>query len=291
MMIPFMGIQSAVMAEQFGTLFQYGKRRISAMSNEEFNKLTPQILQQNLTKQLQGMIPEMQNQIKAMQPMVKMIIEEFATYIKLATEALPKAIETATSSGLTGTGITSPSALSIAKIVTQGLIDFFKDNNILNTTSTSAPPDVWAQLIKTMSGLAVLTPPVFGSDLHPELPHVTSVPTTIKDPTPTTDPTHYKINVSESLALGDQKGNIELSGVSYTYTGAIEAILRLDRKHQLSGQNIAGFTKILAKGAIGSTEYNKAATDRAKEININTELGKELSEWRIKFKAQYGHWT
>ncbi len=90
MMIPFMGIQSAVMAEQFGTMFQYGKRRISAMSNEEFNKLTPQMLQERITVQVQGMIPEMEKQIQAMRPMVVIIMKEFAEYVRLATEAIAK---------------------------------------------------------------------------------------------------------------------------------------------------------------------------------------------------------
>ncbi len=90
MMIPFMGIQSAVMAEQFGTLFQYGKRRISAMSNEEFNKLTPEMLQERITTQIQGMIPEMEKQIQAMRPMVLVIMKEFAEYVRLATEAIAK---------------------------------------------------------------------------------------------------------------------------------------------------------------------------------------------------------
>ncbi len=40
MMIPFMGAQSLVIGKMFGVGFQYGKRKISAMSNEEFNKLT-----------------------------------------------------------------------------------------------------------------------------------------------------------------------------------------------------------------------------------------------------------
>ncbi len=38
LMIPFMATQSIVMGEAFGKGFQYGKRKISAMSNEEFNK-------------------------------------------------------------------------------------------------------------------------------------------------------------------------------------------------------------------------------------------------------------
>ncbi len=37
MMIPFMATQSMVMGDAFGRAFQYGKRKISAMSNEEFN--------------------------------------------------------------------------------------------------------------------------------------------------------------------------------------------------------------------------------------------------------------
>ncbi len=93
MMIPFMGIQSAVMAEQFGTMFQYGKRRISAMSNEEFNALTPEILQQRMTKQIEDMIPEMEKQIKAMRPMVELIIREFAEYIKLAGSQVGGAVQ------------------------------------------------------------------------------------------------------------------------------------------------------------------------------------------------------
>ncbi len=88
MMIPFMGIQSAVMAEQFGTMFQYGKRRISAMSNEEFNALTPQLLQERMTTQIQDMIPEMKEQIKAMQPLVELILKEFGAYVTIAGKVI-----------------------------------------------------------------------------------------------------------------------------------------------------------------------------------------------------------
>ncbi len=92
MMIPFMGIQSAVMAEQFGTMFQYGKRRISAMGNDEFNALTPAILQQRMTDQIQAMIPQMQNQIEAMRPLVRVIINEFGNYIGEAADVVSHAV-------------------------------------------------------------------------------------------------------------------------------------------------------------------------------------------------------
>ncbi len=77
MMIPFMGIQSAVMAKQFGENFQYGKRRISAMSNEEFNKLTPQKIQENANAELKAMIPSMQASVEDMKEFQKFLIHKF----------------------------------------------------------------------------------------------------------------------------------------------------------------------------------------------------------------------
>ncbi len=81
MMIPFMGIQSSVMAKQFGENFQYGKRRISAMSNEEFNKLTPQKLQENANAELKAMIPSMEASIKEMSAFQTFLIGEFIKMI------------------------------------------------------------------------------------------------------------------------------------------------------------------------------------------------------------------
>ncbi len=81
MMIPFMGIQSAVMAKQFGENFQYGKRRISAMSNEEFNKLTPAILQERANEELKAMIPTMEASITDMRDFQKFIVKEFLEMI------------------------------------------------------------------------------------------------------------------------------------------------------------------------------------------------------------------
>ncbi len=81
MMIPFMGIQSAVMAKQFGENFQYGKRRISAMSNEEFNRLTPKILMENANAELKSMIPSMEQSIKDMSEFQTFLIGEFIKMI------------------------------------------------------------------------------------------------------------------------------------------------------------------------------------------------------------------
>ncbi len=82
MMIPFMGIQSAVMAKQFGENFQFGKRRISAMSNEAFNKLTPKILMENNAAEIRNMIPSMKESIHDMDEFQKFLIVEFLSMIK-----------------------------------------------------------------------------------------------------------------------------------------------------------------------------------------------------------------
>ncbi len=87
MMIPFMGVQSAVMAKQFGENFQYGKRRISAMSNEEFNRLTPKILMENANVELKAMIPSMEASITEMRTFQTFLIREFIAMIKEAIGA------------------------------------------------------------------------------------------------------------------------------------------------------------------------------------------------------------
>ncbi len=89
MMIPFMGIQSAVMAKQFGENFQYGKRRISAMSNDEFNKLTPKMLQDNANAELKAMIPSMQQSIIDMQGFQEFLVKEF---IRMVDSLLSKGL-------------------------------------------------------------------------------------------------------------------------------------------------------------------------------------------------------
>ncbi len=63
LMIPFMATQSLVMGEAFGKGFQYGKRRISAMSNEEFNKYTPSMMADDMFKSYTQIIPQLKTSI------------------------------------------------------------------------------------------------------------------------------------------------------------------------------------------------------------------------------------
>ncbi len=85
-MIPFMGIQSGVMAQQFGMNFQYGKRKISAMSNEEFNKLTPAQMQADFANQITGLIPTFEKSLQEMRPFQRMIFIEMIAAFKEAVQ-------------------------------------------------------------------------------------------------------------------------------------------------------------------------------------------------------------
>ncbi len=90
MMIPFMGAQSLVIGKMFGEGFQYGKRKISAMPNEEFNKLTFENMMSNAREELKASIPTMQAALQDMTPLVETIITEFTEYLSKVLERVPE---------------------------------------------------------------------------------------------------------------------------------------------------------------------------------------------------------
>ncbi len=92
LMIPFMAYQSLAMGEAFGQGFQYGKRRVSAMSNEDFNKMTPLKLFQIETQELKQMIPLMESSMKDMSALTPMIIKEMVKLVETFVTTAPKEI-------------------------------------------------------------------------------------------------------------------------------------------------------------------------------------------------------
>ncbi len=90
--IAFMGSQSAVMMKMAGEQWQYGKRRISAMSNEDFNKLTPIKLFQIETSELRAMIPLMESSMKDMSALTPMIIKEMVKLVEQFVTTAPAEI-------------------------------------------------------------------------------------------------------------------------------------------------------------------------------------------------------
>ncbi len=84
--------QSWIMMYAAGGAWQYGKRRISAMSNEEFNKLLPIDLLKEHTEMLRSAIPTIQKSIQDMTPLIETLMTQFGTFINKAIEAIPQTV-------------------------------------------------------------------------------------------------------------------------------------------------------------------------------------------------------
>jgi len=87
-MIPFMGFQSWVIGQMFGMAYQAGKRKVSAFTNEDFNKLNVADLgldaMHNILRTWQ---PQMREMFAEMRPMIAMMIDEIGPLLKKAGEA------------------------------------------------------------------------------------------------------------------------------------------------------------------------------------------------------------
>ncbi len=101
-MLAFMPIQSYLMMYFAGSGWQYGKRKISAMSNEEFNKLTPEQLLQQHSIELKNMLPTLERSLNDVTPLVRILIEQYGDFIKAALQAIPQAVQNAGIPILTG---------------------------------------------------------------------------------------------------------------------------------------------------------------------------------------------
>ncbi len=86
-MIPFMAAQSFAMGHAFGTSFQYGKRKISSMTNEEFNALDSVTLHANLQTDIRAMIPSMNESFHRMESFQIEIIQSMMQTLLKAGDA------------------------------------------------------------------------------------------------------------------------------------------------------------------------------------------------------------
>ncbi len=89
-MLSYMMSQSWIMMYAAGGAWQYGKRRISAMSNEEFNKTTPIEMLEEHTAMLRAAIPSIQQSLRDMTPLINTLMTQFGSFINEALKALPE---------------------------------------------------------------------------------------------------------------------------------------------------------------------------------------------------------
>ncbi len=98
-MPPFMAYQSLVMGDAFGRAFQFGKRKISAMSNEQFNALTISQMFEEISNEYTRMIPTVE---KAMQQSLELQV----TIVKELLKTLPAIGQMLNELGINATGKT-----------------------------------------------------------------------------------------------------------------------------------------------------------------------------------------
>ncbi len=91
-MIPFMAGQSFAMGEAFGKGFQYGKRRISAMTNEQFNAMSAKDHFEETTADISAMIPSMKSQMNNFSTLQTDIIKTLIEQLKDAGITIGEAI-------------------------------------------------------------------------------------------------------------------------------------------------------------------------------------------------------
>ncbi len=91
-MLAFMPIQSYLMMYFAGSGWQYGKRKISAMTNEQFNKLTPEELLKQHSIELKNMLPTLDKTLDDVTPLIKTLVEQYGDFVREAIKAIPDAI-------------------------------------------------------------------------------------------------------------------------------------------------------------------------------------------------------
>ncbi len=87
-MPPFMAYQSLVMGDAFGRAFQFGKRKISAMSNEEFNKLDIVTMFESISNEYVRMIPTVKDAMSQSVDLQVAIVKELLRVIPELGKAL-----------------------------------------------------------------------------------------------------------------------------------------------------------------------------------------------------------
>ncbi len=88
-MIPFMMWQSAAIAAGFGTYFQFAKRRVSAMSNDEFNAADPHELVNSMYNDIVQQIPSYFAKVDSLTPVM---LQSMNTMLDQAVKWLQGAI-------------------------------------------------------------------------------------------------------------------------------------------------------------------------------------------------------
>ncbi len=89
-MLAFMPIQSYLMMYFAGAGWQIGKRKISAIPNDEFNKMSANDLLKGFTADLRQTIPTMEQSLQDITPLVETLIRQYGDFARKIIDVLPE---------------------------------------------------------------------------------------------------------------------------------------------------------------------------------------------------------
>ncbi len=92
MMLSFLATQGFAIMYYGGAGWQFGKRKVSGMTNKQVNNMTPNEFLQQLHGETRTMVPTMQQGMKDMTPLIHTTITQFGAYIQEAIKAIPEAV-------------------------------------------------------------------------------------------------------------------------------------------------------------------------------------------------------
>ncbi len=106
-MLAFMPIQSYLMMYFAGAGWQIGKRKISAIPNDEFNKMSANDLLKGFTADLRETIPTLERSLNDITPLIQTLIAQYGDFVTVALKEIPQAAQGVLESQLTKEGTLS----------------------------------------------------------------------------------------------------------------------------------------------------------------------------------------
>ncbi len=228
-----MAIQSFVMMYQAGEGWQYGKRKQSAMTNEEFNKQTPISIMENQAATLQAALPTIQKSLNAMTPLIHIIVEQYGDFAKEIIKVLPETIKSVT-------GGVTPEAIVQAGLTTT------VQSPVLQTGSER---DALAQFLKFLQNPV---PSAGGESVH------TTQTTTTAD---TEAQRLAKVNIRLQLELEQARLKQQIANANANVSSKVQNLPKTTSPH---GQTTIGTTQVKfgnfqPTGGTGPTERQRIA--------------------------------
>ncbi len=183
-----MPIQSYLMMYFAGAGWQIGKRKISAIPNDQFNKMSANDLLKGFTADLRETIPTLERSLQDITPLIRILIEQYGDFVTVALKEIPQAAQDVISRQFNKEGTFAQWLIDQFKIPEAEAFaaahrEFGTDKEEVDTTLV--PPPASTQIIKPFQGPEIN--PVTGekstfltalekAKVTPPAPHIKSRP-------------------------------------------------------------------------------------------------------------------